>query len=115
MLGALSQNVLASKPEEVLVVQAASEVNTVVKNDLAARNVVTPVDENGMNPWRLLHEPKKGQALMVAQAWDRRVADRKKVSMGTREVYEVLEADYFREIGEKHERGLHGERGPQCA
>ena len=47
------------------------------------------------NPWKLNTPIKKGQALMISQAWDQHVADRQKVSATSHQVLEVYHEDWL--------------------
>ena len=46
-----------------------------------------------MNEWRVHQDLKKGQATLIAQAWNQHVLDRKKVSTTARELRQVMEAE----------------------
>ena len=45
------------------------------------------------NPWKLNVSVKKGQAMMISQAWDQHVADRQKVSTTSRAIHERCDGD----------------------
>ena len=49
---------------------------------------------DGWNQWILNQELKKGTALQISEAWKRHVRDRELVSKSSKEVLEVLEADW---------------------
>ena len=50
------------------------------------------------NPWTLHQDLKKGQAILISQAWDQHVADRKKVSTTSRKLLDVMEAEWQDEM-----------------
>ena len=50
------------------------------------------------NPYKLEQDIKKGQAQLISQAWSKHVADRVRVSQSAKEVREVLEADFYKEM-----------------
>ena len=50
------------------------------------------------NPWTLHRDLKKGQAILISQAWDQHVADRKKVSTTSRKLLDVMEAEWQDEM-----------------
>ena len=51
------------------------------------------------NPWTLDSELKKGQSQLIADAWKKHESDRLRVSRSPREIYEVMEVEYFKEMG----------------
>ena len=56
-------------------------------------------DSDGFgNPWKLNSTIKKGQALMIAQAWDQHVADRQKISATSRQVLETMHEDWMADM-----------------
>lgn len=54
--------------------------------------------ENKWNPYMLNQEIKKGQAQMIAQAWQRHGLERKKTSWGLKKIKDVMIADHEREM-----------------
>lgn len=54
--------------------------------------------ENKWNPYMLNQEIKKGQAQMIAQAWQRHELERKKTSWGLKKIKDVMIADHEREM-----------------
>ncbi len=53
------------------------------------------------NPWTLDSELKKGQSQLIAEAWKKHEADRLRISKSPRQILEVMEAEYFKEM-EQH-------------
>ena len=51
-----------------------------------------------LNPWTLDSELKAGQGQLVAQAWQKHEADRVRISKSPRQILEVMEVDYFKEM-----------------
>ncbi len=50
------------------------------------------------NPWTLDSELKKGQSQLVAEAWKKHEADRLRISKSPRQILEVMETQYFKEM-----------------
>ena len=53
-----------------------------------------------LNPYKLHQGLKPGQANLIAQAWDRHVADRLRISQEPKKVQQILEAEYFKEMND---------------
>lgn len=51
-----------------------------------------------MNQYLIHQQLKKGQAQLIAQAWNRHAADRIRVSHKPRKIRQVLEAEYYKEL-----------------
>ena len=51
-----------------------------------------------LNPFLIHQELKRGQADLIAQAWNQHVSDRVKVSRSARQVRHALEVEYFEEM-----------------
>ena len=51
-----------------------------------------------LNPWTLDSELKAGQGQLVAQAWLKHEADRVRISKSPKQILEVMEVDYFKEM-----------------
>ena len=63
------------------------------------QEAVTDSDSDGFgNPWKLHSTLKKGQTLMVSQAWDQHVADRQKISITSKQVLEVMHDDWMADM-----------------
>ena len=51
-----------------------------------------------LNPWTLDSELKTGQGQLVSQAWQKHEADRVRISKSPKQILEVMEADFFKEM-----------------
>ena len=61
--------------------------------------------EPAVNPWAIDQHLKKGQALLISQAWNQHVADRRRVSITAKELRDVMEADWQNSMAEAmHEK-----------
>lgn len=52
----------------------------------------------GLNPWKIVQDVKPGQQQLIAQAWQKHLADRKRLSVSAPQVRQVLQAEWEGEM-----------------